>query len=206
MTAKQRRTQAERRAATTARLVEGTIGALSEVGYTRTTAREICARAGVSAGALFGRFATLTDLVLAAAQEVAHRQIATFTQHVAQLPDSGQPSSVLPRLRASARDPINAVWVELLVAARTDPELRERFRPVVAEYAAAMLAASEQLPVLRRLPDHLRPLLVAHVVHYFDGEALSGVLYPNAAFDDQRMSMLTSLLGFFLEAQVDPAR
>lgn len=199
MAAKQRRTQEERRAETTASLVEGAIAALSERGYARTTVREICARAGVSPGALFGRFDSLTDLVLAAAREVARRQIDAFTSHVAELPDGGSPSAVLTLLRASARNPINAVWIELQVAARTDPDLRERLRPVVGDYAAAMLAAGTRLPLLRRLPDRIRPVAVAHVVHYFDGEALSGVLYPHAEFDNQRLAMLTGILELYLD-------
>lgn len=199
MAAKQRRTQAERRAETTASLIDGAISALSERGYARTTVREICARAGVSPGALFGRFDTLTDLMLAAAREVARRQIDSFVAKVGELSGSERPSVVLPLLRASARDPINAVWTELQVAARTDPDLRDRLAPVVADYAAAMLAAGDRLPILQGFPATLRPAVVALVVHYFDGEALSAVLYPQAGFDAQRMALVAGLLELYLD-------
>jgi AcrR family transcriptional regulator len=194
-----RRTQAERRAATNASLLDGTIAALSELGYARTTVKEICARAGVSAGALFGHYPTLIDLIMAAAEEVGRRQIAAFNAHVAALPDAN-PIAVLPRVRAGARDPINAVWIELLVAARTDAALRERFKPVGDAYAAAMLEASKQVPVLRALPDDKRLAVVAHVIHYFDGEALSAVLYPDPDFDDRRMEMLATVLQAYVRA------
>jgi AcrR family transcriptional regulator len=183
---------------------DGTISTLSERGYARTTVREICGRAGLSPGALFGRFDTLTDLMLAAAREVARRHVDAFARHVAELPDD-RPSTVLPLIRASARDPINAVWIELQVAARTDPVLRERLGPVVAEFAAAMLSAGDRLPLLRRVPEQARPVVVAHVVHYFDGEALSGVLYPHAEFDAQRMAMLTTVLELYLDAKASSA-
>jgi AcrR family transcriptional regulator len=198
---RQRRTQAERRAATNASLLDGTISALSELGYARTTVKEICARAGVSAGALFGHYPTLTDLVLAAAEEVARRQIERFTQYVAELPNADDPLAVLPRVRAGARDPINAVWIELLVAARTDAALRERLKPVGGAYAAAMLEASKQVPMLRELRDDILQVVVSHVVHYFDGEALSAVLYSDAALDERRLAMLAGAVQVYVRAE-----
>lgn len=201
MPIRQRRTQAERRAATNASLLDGTISALSELGYARTTVKEICARAGVSAGALFGHYPTLTDLVLAAAEEVARRQIERFTQYVAELPNADDPLAVLPRVRAGARDPINAVWIELLVAARTDAALRERLKPVGGAYAAAMLEASKQVPMLRELRDDILQVVVSHVVHYFDGEALSAVLYSDAALDERRLAMLAGAVQVYVRAE-----
>ncbi|WP_163511354.1 TetR/AcrR family transcriptional regulator [Fodinicola acaciae] len=200
MAEQKRRTQAERRAATNASLLDGTISALSELGYARATVKEISARAGVSAGALFGHYATLTDLMLAAAEEVARRQIQRFTDYVAELPEA-DPVAVLPRVRAGARDPINAVWIELLVAARTDPVLRERLKPVAGAFAEAMLEASKQVPVLRALPDDKRLAVVAHVIHYFDGEALSAVLYPDVDFDQRRMDMIATMLQAYVRAE-----
>jgi AcrR family transcriptional regulator len=195
-----RRTQAERRAATNASLLDGTIAALSELGYARTTVKEICARAGVSAGALFGHYPTLTDLVLAAADEVARRQLDRFAEHVTNLADSDNPRETLLRVRANTRDPINAVWIELLVAARTDAALRERLKPVGAAYTRAMLKASKQVPALRALPDDIRQVVVAHVIHFFDGEALSAMLYPDADLDERRLAMLVTVIETYIRA------
>ncbi|HEX4222790.1 MAG TPA: TetR/AcrR family transcriptional regulator, partial [Pseudonocardiaceae bacterium] len=158
-----------------------------------TSVKEICARAGVSHGALFGRFPTLLDLVLAAAEEVARRQLANFTQGIAGLSDTDDVAAILALLRSSSRRPINAVWIELLVAARTDTELRDRLRPVANAYGAKIAAASRQVRALDRLPEPTRIAAVAHVIHYFDGEALSGVLYPDPEFDRLRMTLLTDL-------------
>ncbi|WP_158894581.1 TetR/AcrR family transcriptional regulator [Amycolatopsis anabasis] len=206
MTPRQRRTQAERRAATTARLIEGTIAALSELGYARTSAKEICTRAGVSHGALFGRFATLLDLILAAGAEVARRQVHNFAQRIAQLPDTDDPAAILPLLRTSSRDPINAAWIELLVTARTDTHLRERLKPVWDDYATAILDSSRQVRALNRLSEKDRSALVAHVIHYFDGEALSAVLYPDPEFDQSRMTLLTTMITTHLHTPTSTSR
>ena len=200
MTAKQRRTQAERRAATTAALIDGTIAALSEVGYSRTTVQEICTRAGVSHGALFGRFSTLLDLMLAAAEEVARRQLDNFARRIAQLPNTEDANLILPLLRTSSRDPINAVWIELLVAARTDAQIRDRLRPISEEYGGRILDSSREIRALDALPEHERAAFIANIVHYFDGEALSGVLYPDAEFERQRLTMLATMSADYLRA------
>ncbi|MFE0022972.1 TetR/AcrR family transcriptional regulator [Amycolatopsis sp. NPDC059021] len=198
MADEQRRTQSERRAATTARLVEGAIGALVDLGYARTTAKEICARAEVSQGALFGRFRTLVDLMLAAAQEVARRQIENFTRRFARLSDTDELPMVLALVREGARDPVNAVWIELLVAARTDARLRERLEPIVGEYVAALFVVAERVPAVHRLPRELRAPALLTTFHFFDGEALTAVLYPAPELDVQRMAAISVMAERYL--------
>ncbi|WP_051899257.1 TetR/AcrR family transcriptional regulator [Sciscionella sediminilitoris] len=197
-----RLTQAQRRAATSARLVEGTISALSEVGYARTTVREICARAGVSHGALFGRFPALIDLVLATAREVAQRQVDSFERKLAQLADRDDLSAVLGLLQASARAPINAVWVELNAAARTDADLRARLQPVADEYAQSILAASREVSLLRRLPERIRPVMIAHIIFSFDGEALARIS-PDSEFDRRHIGLIVDMLRAYEETFTD---
>ncbi|MFE3276408.1 helix-turn-helix domain-containing protein [Nocardia sp. NPDC059239] len=45
-------------------LLHGTIAAIGEVGYQRTTVQEVCRRAGLSAGATFRQFDTRLDLIV----------------------------------------------------------------------------------------------------------------------------------------------
>ncbi|WP_280300171.1 helix-turn-helix domain-containing protein, partial [Nocardia neocaledoniensis] len=59
-----RRTQAERSAATIAKLVEATIEAIEKVGYHSTSLGEISSRAGVSKAAVFRHFDSRMDLVV----------------------------------------------------------------------------------------------------------------------------------------------
>ncbi|MEV0251094.1 TetR/AcrR family transcriptional regulator [Nocardia sp. NPDC050712] len=195
-----RRTQAERRAETSAKLIEATIAILSEQGYAQTSVKAICDRAGLSHGALFGRFATRLDLVVAAAAEVSRRQVADFTRHVAHFPDTDDLAVVLPLLRESSRAAINAVWAELLIAARTDPELRAHLAPVTADYGRAMLAASAEVPSMHRIPEELRSGLVAVIITQFCGDALTRLPFPSEESDQRTMEVLVAMFSTYRDS------
>ena len=84
------RTQQQRRAETVARLIDAGIDTIIELGYARASAAVIAKRAGVSGGALFRHFPTMSDFMAATAQEVARRQLDLAAKLVAQIP-AGQP-------------------------------------------------------------------------------------------------------------------
>ena len=132
------RTQQERREATIGRILDATVAALGEVGYTATTIAEVCSRSGVSSGGVFRHFPTRLDLMVAAADEVRKRQFEKYREGLARLGVIDRSyESVLASLqlvRSACRAPINAAWYELLGAARTDPALRERLEPLAARY------------------------------------------------------------------------
>jgi len=67
---KHRPGQAERSAAMRARLIAATRTSLMDSGYGRTTTVEVCARAGVTRGALLHHFSGLPDLFAATLEEV----------------------------------------------------------------------------------------------------------------------------------------
>ncbi|WP_225731446.1 MULTISPECIES: TetR/AcrR family transcriptional regulator [unclassified Nocardia] len=195
-----RRTQAQRRADTEAKLIEATIGSIVEIGYGRTTVKEICRRAGISHGGLFGRFETLFDLVVAAAVEVGRRQIESFTTGLARLTDPEDLGAVLELLRDNARKPINVVWIELTIAARTDPVLRAKLAPVRAEYGVAIAAAAERIPVLRSIPAEVVPYLGAIVLQRFDGDAIADAAYPEPEHDGPSLRVFTAVLDGYLRS------
>ena len=187
-----RRTQQERREQTIGRIVDATIEGLCELGYVRTSVTEIGTRAGVSQGGIFRHFDTRLDIVVAAAAEVAARQLTTFGELL--VGTDGSLRTILTLTRAATRAPINAAWHELLSAARTDAELRARMDALIAGYYAQILALARAQPALSTVPDNLLDPLVLMVIHAFDGEALAAVVHPQPALDDVTLDLLEAML------------
>ncbi|WP_330180655.1 TetR/AcrR family transcriptional regulator [Nocardia sp. NBC_01503] len=184
-----RRTQAERSAATRSALVDATIEAIAEVGYHNASLGEISRRAGISKGAIFRHFDSRTDLVVAAADEVRHRHIRAV-QVLRRPENSDRPidlADIMLRVRTQVRDQTNTVWFELLVAARTEPELRDRLAPV----ARGLLDEVEEMAVAALCPavtPETAKLLATSLIHMFDGEAIFRSTYPRPELEDSRIS------------------
>lgn len=188
-----RRTQEQRRSDTIAKLIEATIDTIADLGYHRTSLGEISARAGTSRGGLFRHFASRLDLVVAAAEEVGRRHVERFLT----LRDAG----VVPALpdaigfaRDAVRDRINSVWFELLVAARTDPELRERLAPVAKALLDETERLGQEIAAERGLPAEQTQLMVTSLIHMFDGEAIFRVTYPRPELEAKRLQAATELV------------
>ena len=149
-----RLSQPERVEAMRGRLLDATIESLAGSGYHGFSTNDVVRRAGVSRGALAHHFPTKADLVAAAADRLIGQRAADFRERFAAMP---------PRRRTVAKA-LDELWsffddrgfhalLELVVAARTDAELR----PVVA---AGMRHASdvtrqvfaESFPALARQP------------------------------------------------------
>src|SRR5262249_59611980 len=90
-----RRTQRQRREATIAKLLDATLAALIDVGYTRASIKEICLRAGVSDGGLFRHFQSRLDLILAAADHIAQRELENIRRQVAKADLGAEPPAVI---------------------------------------------------------------------------------------------------------------
>ncbi|NNG96465.1 TetR/AcrR family transcriptional regulator [Gordonia araii NBRC 100433] len=143
-----RRTQEQRSAETRAKLLNATIDCLVEYGYSGTTTSRVAERAGVTRGAQLHHFGSRNDLVSAAVQHLAARRTADAVEQVGALQASPDPVSALLELLWDLHNgPLFTASIELLVAARTDPELRievAKFERVVNQTVAAMVA--EYLP------------------------------------------------------------
>jgi AcrR family transcriptional regulator len=122
-----RRTQAERTAATRGQLLDATLGCLHDLGYANTTTTEIAARAGVSRGAQLHHFPTKSELVVAAVEHLFERRRDEFVRAIAELPAGMErAAAAIDLLWSMASGPLFDAWLELAIAARTDPELRAR--------------------------------------------------------------------------------
>ncbi len=112
--------------ATRARLVELAGEVFATEGYAAASVRDIARRSGLSSGAIYGTFKGKAELLAAAVD-------AAITADLETLPDEVRGRS-LPEIDAyqfaSAGDAhrahLRALLIEAAVAARTDPEVRER--------------------------------------------------------------------------------
>ncbi|WP_424184638.1 TetR/AcrR family transcriptional regulator [Actinokineospora sp. G85] len=193
-----RRTQRERREATVGKLVDATIAAISEVGYARTSVQEICRRAGVSHGGLFRHFETRLDLVVTAAEEVGRRLLAHFWERVGPVAEqtTALPSAlpeVLRAIRAACRSPLNLVWFEILVAARTDATLRDRLIPTIDSFWQDIYLTALRIPVIAAQPVETRQAAVAAALHMFEGETFINSITPRPEIEDKMLAIVSGL-------------
>jgi AcrR family transcriptional regulator len=129
--APERRSQAQRSAATREALLEATIACLVEDGYASTTTSRVAERAGVSRGAHLHHFQTRQALVAASMERLAERRGAELLAAAEKLP-RGREGLLqgLDLLWAGYASPLYQAALDLWTHARTDPELRERLEPV----------------------------------------------------------------------------
>lgn len=135
-------TQAERTATTCDLLLDATIALLVERGYRGTSTVEVSRRAGVSRGAQLHHYPTKEALVAAAVDHLLTKRVAELSARL------GSPKNDVLDLSDAASalwsiytgDTFYA-WLELVVAARTDPQLRE----LLAGVDARLVLRAEKL-------------------------------------------------------------
>ncbi len=194
-----RRTQAQRRAETIDALINATIEAIAEVGYHRTSLGEVCQRSGISKGGLFRHFASRLDLVMATAEEVCRRHFAAFDSFRA----GDQPLETIDLLRfarTQSRDPANSVLFELLVAARTEPDLRERLNPLLVCLYGSIEDRAIAAFAGQGIPDDVVRLFTTSALHMFDGESIFRHTYPRPELEEERLVAAASVYGTVISA------
>ena len=134
--ARPRRTQAQRSSETRAALLDATLDALVKLGYKGTTTTEVARRAGVSMGAMLHHFPTKVDLLTAAIGHACDRRTTEFRQVMAQVDTAADKlDPAIDLLWSMLTGPTYTAFLELWVAARTDPELAATLVAVDREFA-----------------------------------------------------------------------
>ncbi|WP_067687567.1 TetR/AcrR family transcriptional regulator [Nocardia jejuensis] len=185
-----RRTQRERREASIEKLVDAAIETIQEDGYYRTTVAAISERAGLSGGGLFRHFDSRLALISRVAEEVSDRILDAYAASKDHL--RAQPAPLragLGFLAQAVASPLVAVWHELMVAARTDEELRELIAPAIAKFYEGILEHTRANGLLDDVPEESRELALFSMVHMFSGAALTGSVYPRPDLDDKRIPL-----------------
>lgn len=197
-----RRTQAARRADTQKKLLDAAAEVLIEEGYAGATVQRICARAEVSQGGLFRHYATTEALMVAVAEHVGQQLLDRYQRDFVRLRAQHVPADgetplalALELVRKACRSRINHAWYELMLAARTRPELHKALRPMMRRYYDDIEALARAL--LPALAERLGPsfrVLVETILCIFDGEALHRVVLSSPEVEAARLALLPRLL------------
>jgi AcrR family transcriptional regulator len=169
------RTQAQRREQTRTALLDATIECLVELGYARTSVQEICARAGVSKGAVQHHFTDKATLMAAAVEQLTTRRMAALTDFLDRVPDGADAiPAAIDLLWAGYSGDLATAATELWVAARTDPALRAAIRPV--DRALGRTVLDRVVALVADLPEDRVEILFWLTVNLTRGLALDAEL------------------------------
>ena len=123
------------------RLIEAAILCLQQFGYAATTVQLVMDTASVSRGAMLHHFPTKTDLMVAVAEYAADHQDGHVRARLEQMEPGLEQYLALTRATWEAASlPPSLALLEIMVAARSDAALQDRFAPV----ARAMEAMQQQ--------------------------------------------------------------
>jgi AcrR family transcriptional regulator len=136
----------ERSAETRRKLLDATIDALVELGWAGTSTTEVVRRAGVSRGAQVHHYPTKQELVLAAVEHLLLRRVEEFEMAFKGLDAERRThGAALGLLWRSCFGANFEAWLELAVAARTDPLLHGRLVEVEKVFWTAALDSFRSL-------------------------------------------------------------
>jgi AcrR family transcriptional regulator len=141
-----RRTQEERTEATKGRILDATIACIIEGGYARATTVNVVKQAQVSRGALLHHFPTRATLVAEAIGHLAGERLNMLKREARRMvPQHGGTGSALDLLWGSFSGDLFQAALELWVAARTDPDLRQALVPVERTIGRRIVETAREL-------------------------------------------------------------
>jgi len=192
---RRRRTQKERSAETKGLLLDATIECLAELGYTGATSQIIAERAGVSRGAQLHHFGSKGKLVIQAMAHLFDRRLEEFRHNFAAIPEGpGQVEAAMDLLWQLVAGPPGYAYLELVMAARTDPDLRHALRSLTAQMDRQVEQTFDELfEAPTAGSDQVRELFSLAWTTIFalmEGLAIERIVRP----DDQRLDEVLVLL------------
>lgn len=129
-------------------ILEATLDCLHRLGYGNTTTEVIAQVAGMSRGALLHHFANRMELVKAAIEHLTQKRLNEYLERQTAIQNGGRHSRISAGIDEYWRQlntPEFVVFHELLVASRTDEELRAALMPANDAFRKAAIKASQQV-------------------------------------------------------------
>lgn len=163
MAAPRRRSQHERTAETSTRLLNATVDLLHDQGFSRLSTPQIAAQAGVSRGALTHHFSSKEELVTDAINDMLERVTADLHRFAEDISARGGSSDeIVDYIWKMMSDRLFYVTMEYLPEARHNGEFKERLIPVVKKFHAGLDAIWMALADRRGAdPAHTRTVMNA---------------------------------------------
>lgn len=127
-----RRTQEARSAEMRRRLLDAALDCLHDIGFAKTSVSRIVERAGVSRGAFVHHFPSKLDLFSAAGEHLTRQTMKRVDTLLRSLPRmQSRVDAMMDFLwHELSQGHLGNITMELMVAARGDPQLLERLKPV----------------------------------------------------------------------------
>jgi AcrR family transcriptional regulator len=190
---KPRGPNAERRAATRAKIMEAAVRCLAEFGYAATSTPLVARLAKVSRGSLLHQFPTKVDLILAVAEYAMTARGAVVGEELRPYPDG--PDRFLmgvDAVWASLHTPAAIALMEVTIAARSDPELAERYPSFADDMEERLRRARVRMASNLGVPQRLEEIeAVAHLTRMaLNGLAMESVFIGRESADAPRVLAL----------------
>jgi AcrR family transcriptional regulator len=186
-----RQTRSEQSAATRERILDAAIDCLQELGYARTSTPEIARRAGISRGGQLHQFPTKAVLVTSAVERLLGRRRAEFVDAFSRIPaDSNRATAAIDLLWSMVQGPTFDAWLELMVAARTDDELRKAMASMTERLAATIEETFRALFPAPSAPSPFYDVAPRFAFALLDGLALNRII----ATDPTRITQVLDVL------------
>ena len=138
--------QAERSAATRAKLIRATIATLNALGYTATTTIEVVRRARVSRGAMLHHFSTRAELLLATAEHILREQELERRDTLRTIGRGEQRFfAITDAMWNTMQQPEAVALTEIMLGARSDPEIHAPFSKLMKEFNRHLLDGPKEV-------------------------------------------------------------
>ena len=177
--------------------MEATVRCLAEFGYAATSTPLVAKLAKVSRGSLLHQFPTKTDLMIAAADYASQGRGAKVRETLAPYPDG--PDRFLhgvDAVWASLHTPAAIALMEVTIAARSDPELAERYPQFADDLEAGLHRARMRMADYLGVPERVEEIeAVAHLTRVaLNGLAMDSVFIGRTSPDAEKVLSLLKAL------------